>query len=140
MEIKIKLVRIQDHYFIAYGDDYFLSVKETLTNDENLPIDDPEGHSRSNFRMFYPTNQGDNAWVIPEHKRKFLENNFLEDTMWVEHVGKYYIQKTCHSENYIRRMQEYYRNKQAREDEFTHNNAAQYAFENLSTMFGGDCE
>ena len=133
MKLKIKLVRLGDHYYVSY-DGHFKSVEETL------PIDDPEMHSRSDFRLFIITNRGENHVVLSDEQKVFLENNFIEDTMFVEKIDKYLIQINCHSDNYINRFKKWKEAEDKKDAAYNRRMASQWEFENLSTMFGGDCE
>lgn len=133
-------MRVCDHLFIG-NKDFLMSVEETLTNETgDMPIDDPERHSRSDFRVFMTINRHGNAKIISQEIRNFFIKTFSEDSMRVECIGKYMIEVNSHSDRYIERMKAWEKEQKEREEKWAHDNYAQNWYSNLSTMFGGDCE
>lgn len=133
-------MRVCDHLFIG-NENFINSVNETLTNETgDMPIDDPERHSRSEFRVYIVTEKGGNAEVMSKETMDFLFKKFTKDSMYVECIGRYMIEINSHSGKYIERMKAWEKEKEEREQKWAHDNYAQNVFSNLSTMFGGDCE
>lgn len=133
-------MRVCDHLFIG-NKDFLMSVKETLTNDtDNMPIDDPERHSRSDFKVFMETNGYGNAEVNSQEIKDFFLKKFAKTSMRVECIGKYMIEVNCHSDRYIERMKAWEKEQRERAAKWAHDNYEQNVFSNLSTMYGGDCE
>ena len=140
MKIKVQLIRVCDHYFLATEDSLYSVEAELCNRTGSMPIRDENGQD---FMIFKSTSKKNNC----SDGREIIQymKNFFLGTYYFEKIGNcwtdtYFIEINSHSDLYIAKMQKWFENELADQERIAHAEYSQNLYSNTSTAYGGDCE